>query len=283
LSSPDWSPLDLVRWTTDYFRRHGIQTPRLDAEILLAHVLGSSRIDLYLSFDRGVEPALRDRYRELVRRRALERVPVPYLTGGREFWSRRFHVGPGALVPRPETETVVQAVIDLRPRRLVDVGTGCGAIACAVALELPDAEVIAVDRSRDAVRLARQNVLALGLEGRIRPLAGDLLTPLETRVDVIAANLPYVPSGELESLPPEVRHEPRMALDGGKDGLDLVRRLIPQAHGLLERPGVIILEVGENQAGRVEELLRDAGASGCEVRKDLAQVERVVIGRFEEG
>ena len=278
-----WTPLELVRWTTGYFRRNGLETPRLDAEILLAHVLGVRRIDLYLQFDRPVGKTERERYREFVRRRAVDRVPVAYLTEEREFWCNPLRVHPGALVPRPETEGVVEAVLELRPARVVDVGTGCGAIACAVALQLPEAEVFAVDRSRAALRLARENIERLNLAGRVRLVAADLLSSLDTRVDVVAANLPYVPTAELATLPPEVSHEPQIALDGGHDGLDLLRRLIGESPRLLRKPGAIVLEVGEGQAGKVEALVRAEGFHPVEVRKDLAGLERVVIGRLVEG
>jgi release factor glutamine methyltransferase len=283
MSAPGvWTSVELVRWTTGYFRRNGLETPRLDAEVLLAHVLGVSRIDLYLQFDRPVGKTERDRYREFVCRRAVERVPVAYLTGEREFWCRPLRVQAGVLVPRPETEGVVEAVVELRPARLIDVGTGCGAIACAVALQLPEAEVFAVDRSSAALRFARENVRRLELAGRVRLVAGDLLSPLETQVDVIAANLPYVPTAELATLPPEVSHEPRIALDGGHDGLELLRRLIAESPRVLRKPGAIVLEVGERQAGPVEALLRAEGFHSVEVRKDLAGVERVVVGRLVE-
>jgi release factor glutamine methyltransferase len=278
-----WTPLELVRWTSGYFRRNGVETARLDAEVLLAHVLGVRRIDLYLRFDRPVGETDRERYRELVHRRAAERVPVAYLTGEREFWNELLRVRPGALVPRPETEGVVEAVVELAPARLVDVGTGCGAIACAVALQLPEVEVFAVDRSCAALRLARENVERLGLAGRVRLVAGDLLSPLETTVDVIAANLPYVPTAELAALPPEVSHEPRIALDGGHDGLALLRRLIAESPRLLRKPGAVVLEVGERQAAPVAALLSGQGFHPVEIRKDLAGVERVLIGRFGEG
>ena len=279
--SERWTPIELVRWTTDYFRGCGIATPRLDAELLLAHVLGERRIDLYLGFERAVEAADRARYRELVRRRGVDRLPVAYLTGEREFWSLPLRVGPEVLVPRPETETLVETVRELRPSRVVDVGTGCGTIACAVAAELPEAFVLAIDLAPAALRVARANAERLGLEPRVRVAAGDLLGPVAGRWDVVAANLPYVPTARLAALPPEVRHEPRMALDGGPEGLDLLRRLVADAPRALARPGALVLEVGEGQASEVEGLVRGAGAAGTEIRKDLAGIERVVIGCFE--
>ena len=276
----DWTPLALVRWTTDYFRKHGLSTPRLDAELLLAHVLGCRRIDLYLGFDAPVGEEERGSYRDFVRRRAVDRVPVAYLTREREFWSQTLRVDPEVLVPRPETECVVEAVVELRPRRLVDVGTGSGAIGCAVAFACPDVNVVAIDRSAAAVRIARENVERLGFGNRVHFLVGDLVSSVAPGWDVIAANLPYVPTDELSTLPPEVRHEPRMALDGGPDGLDLVRALLVQAPPLLLRPGSLVLEVGAGQASEVERLAREAGANATFVRKDLGGIERVVVARF---
>ncbi|MEE8558653.1 MAG: peptide chain release factor N(5)-glutamine methyltransferase [Myxococcota bacterium] len=275
-----WSPLELVRWTTAYFRGHGVETPRLDAEVLLSHVLGGLRIDLYLGFEKTVPEAARARYRDLIRRRAIDREPVAYLTGKREFWSQTLHVGPGALVPRPETEGVVEAVLELAPQRLLDVGTGCGAIACAVGLKLETVQVVALDRSLDALRVARENVERLGLEGRVHLVAADLLEPLGFRAGVIAANLPYVPTAELSSLPPEVHHEPSLALNGGVDGLEVVRRLIRDAPRHLEPGGAVVLEVGPGHAPTVGALLRSVGAIDVETRGDLAGMERVVVGRF---
>lgn len=281
-SSGSWTPLRLVNWTTGYFRRHGVERPRLDAEILLAHVLGVRRLDLYLRFDAGVQAPDRERYRDLVRRRAEDRVSVAHLTGEREFWSHTFLVGPHVLSPRPETEGVVEAVLELEPALLIDAGTGCGAIACAVASALPGVRVLAIDRSHEALRVARRNVERLGLGDRVCLAAGSWLEAVGGPVDVIAANPPYVPTGEIEALPPEVRHEPRTALDGGPDGLDAVRALASRASRCLRRPGALVLEVGAGQAAEVERLLRAAGADRAESRKDLAGVERVVVGRFGE-
>lgn len=277
-----WTSLELVRWTTEYFRRHALDTPRLDAEVLLAYALGVRRLDLYLRFEEPIAEPVRDRYRELVRRRAIDRVPVAQLTGQREFWSRPFRVTPDVLVPRPETEGVVEAVLELRPSRVIDAGTGCGAIACSIALELPAARVVALDRSREALRVARENVTALGVSGRVWFVRSSWLSAIGAWADVIAANPPYVPSGLLAELPPDVRHEPHCALDGGPDGLGAIRELVAGARSSLRRPGAMVLEVGEGQAPGVEGLLRAAGADATETRKDLAGVERVVIGRFGE-
>ena len=274
------APLDLVGRASGYLRRHGVESHRLDAELLLAHALGARRLDLYLRFEEVVGSPARDRFRELVRLRALERVPVAYLTGEREFWSRSFRVTEGVLIPRPETEGVVEAVVELRPSCVVDAGTGCGAIACAVALELHETRVVGVDRSLAALRVASENVGRFGLSNRVMLCCADFLSSLRSWPDVICGNLPYVPTAELESLPPEVRCEPRVALDGGPDGLEPIRGLLALAPMRLRGPGALVLEVGEGQASRVEALLRAAGADVTEVRKDLAGIERVVIGHF---
>lgn len=275
-----WTPLELVRWTSAYFGRHEIASPRLDAELLLAHALGVRRLDLYLRFEEPVPPAARERYRELVQRRALERVPVAYLTGAREFWSLPLAVTPATLIPRPDTETLVRAVLELQPRRIAEVGTGCGAVALALASELPGAELVAVDVSPEALAVAVANAERLGLAERIRFLPGDGVVGLEGPFDVVASNPPYVPSGELEKLPPEVQHEPRLALDGGPEGLDFIGGLIRTTPPLLARGGVLALEVGAGQSPVVLHRMREAGAGRAEARSDLAGVERVVLGWF---
>jgi release factor glutamine methyltransferase len=278
--SETWTVLRLLRWTADFFRQHRIESARLDAEVLLAHVLACKRVDLYLTFDQPVANADRTRFRELVRRRAKERVPVAHLTGTREFWSVPLRVTPDVLIPRPDTETLVRACAALGARRIADVGTGSGCIAIALARELPDATLLGVDLSRAALAVARHNAEASGVAKRIELREGDLLSGIEECFELIASNPPYVRTRELEQLAPEVRHEPRLALDGGPDGLDVVRRLIEQAPARLCRGGHLALEVGGGQAPEVAELARAAGASAVEVQRDLAGHERVVVAAF---
>jgi release factor glutamine methyltransferase len=275
-----WTPLALVRWTAEYFARHGIATPRLDAELLLAHVLGARRIDLYLRFEEAIGETERARYRELVRQRGEQRIPVAYLTGTREFWSLPLEVSDRTLIPRPETETLVRAVVDLAPERFADVGTGCGAIAAAVALELPGATGVATDVSPDALAVAARNFERLGVAARVEVREGSGLSVLPGGLDVIAANPPYVRSGEIEGLPAELHHEPRLALDGGEDGLLVTAELIQQAPAKLRPGGSLALEVGRGQAPAVERAMRDAGAADVRIHKDLAGIERVVVGTF---
>lgn len=277
-----WTVLELIRWTTDYFKQAGIDSARLDAEVLLAQVLDMGRLDLYLAFDQNVSVDDRGRFRELVRRRAGERVPVAYLTGVREFWSLPFAVGPGVLIPRPDTETLVRVAAELKPARVIEMGAGSACVAAALANELPDAVIVAVERSPEALDYARRNLDALGLAERVELVAGDGLADVEGPFDLVVSNPPYIPTEQIASLPPEVRHEPREALDGGPDGLDAIRRLIADLPGRLERRAWLALEVGAGQAPAVAELLNSAGAAGVETHADLAGVERVVCARFEE-
>jgi release factor glutamine methyltransferase len=278
-----WTILRVLQWTQGRFAERGIATPRLDAELLLAHVLGRDRVALYTHFDQPLEAAELTAYRELIKRR-IGGEPVAYLVGRKEFRSLELGVDARVLVPRPDTECVVELALELAGEapRVVDVGTGSGAIALALKHERPAATVIAIDRSPDAAEVARGNAARLGLD--VEVLVGDLLAPVAARgpIDVVVSNPPYIPSGELAGLPVEVRREPRLALDGGADGLDVIRRLAAEAHPLLAPGGALVLEVGAGQAPTVAALLDRAGYHAVVVRKDLAGIERAVAGRKME-
>jgi release factor glutamine methyltransferase len=274
-----WKPLALVSRTSRYFEERGVESPRLDAELLLAHALGVSRLDLYLDFERTVAGDALERYRALVAARARERVPVAYLTGTREFWSRAFRVTRDVLIPRPDTELLVRVVKDLAPRRIAEVGVGSGAVIGTLACELPGAELVGVDCCEAALEVARENLKDLGIAERVSLARGDGPEALAGRFDALVSNPPYVPTGDLEGLEPELGHEPRLALDGGPDGLDLVRRLIAAAPALVPG-GSLVLELGLGQAAAVRSLLEDAGATELETHRDLGGVERVVSARF---
>jgi release factor glutamine methyltransferase len=277
-----WTILKVLQWTQNRFRERGLASPRLDAEVLLAHVLGKERIALYTHHDQPLKKEELAAYRELIRRR-LGGEPVAYLVGRREFWSLAFSVDERVLVPRPETELLVETVLALvagRPSpRIADIGTGSGAIAIAVAHERPDAQVVAVDRSAGALEVARGNAEALDVD--IELVEGDLLAPLAGREPfrVIASNPPYIPDGDFAGLPPEVKREPREALLAGADGLAVLRRLATGAPACLEPGGALAVEVGRGQAGAVAELFAGAGLEGVEVKRDLAGIERVVVAR----
>jgi release factor glutamine methyltransferase len=274
--------MDLVRWTADFFKQHGVPSARLDAELLLAHTLGAKRMDLYMTFDQPVAEAERARFRELVRRRAKDRCPVAYLTETREFWSLPFRVTPDVLIPRPETELLVRAAVDLKPRRVAELGVGSGCVSAALARELPEVEIVAIDCSAGALEIARENLARHGVLERVTLVEANGLADLPGAFDLVISNPPYVPEADLAGLAPELTHEPRLALDGGPDGLHVVRQICAEAPGVLDRPGWLALEIGIGQAAAVAELLRAAGAAEVETYDDLAGIPRVIAGRFAE-
>lgn len=293
MSERTWTVLELLRWTTEYFQKHGIESARLDAELLLAHALETERLRLYVDFDKPVLPAERDRFRELVRQRAKERVPVSILLGEREFWSLSFKVTKDVLTPRPDTETLVEAALSklkgprsrgdepARPWRILDLGTGSGAIALSLASELPDAEVTATDLSQPALQIATQNADRLPQGEKVRFLHGDLFGPVAgERFDLVVSNPPYVARRDAATLPPELAHEPEMALFAGEDGLDVIRRLVAGAGSHLSQGGWLLIELSPEQVGTVEKWLADAGFVDVERRFDLARRPRVVGGRW---
>ena len=265
----------------DALRAAGVEDPRLDAEVLLAAATGRERAALVAGAE--IEPAASRRFGEMVRRR-LRREPVAYIVGSKGFRGIELAVDPQVLIPRPETELLVELALERRPATVLDVGTGSGAIALAVADELPDCEVTATDTSPSALGVARANAERLGLGSRVRFLSGSL--PAEEDFELVLANLPYVAESEWAALQPEVtRWEPRQALLAGPDGLDAIRPLIAEC-GCLEsgmagpRTTALALEVGAGQAGAVAELMAEAGFPTIEARRDLAGVERVVVGEL---
>jgi release factor glutamine methyltransferase len=262
----------------------GVPTPRADAEWLLAGLLGCGRSALWHLGD-GLPAAVQAAFAAALERRC-RREPLQRILGWEDFRGLRLRVGAGVLIPRPETEVLVEAALGLLPvtgrARVVDVGTGSGCVACAIAWERPGYRVLAVDRSPDALSLARANVEALGLGDRVRLVRGDLLEAVgATAVDLVVANPPYLPTGLLASLPPEVRdHEPRLALDGGPDGLAVVRRLVADAARVLAAGGALALETaGGAQAVLVARLAEDAGFVDLALVEDLTGTERIVTAR----
>jgi len=281
VAEPSPRVLDVLRLATAFLAERGVDNARLDAEVLLADCLGLDRVGVYLHFDRPLGAAERARYRELIRRRG-GRVPLQHIRGRQEFFSREFRVDPRVLIPRADTETVVEELLSVAPRqarpRILDVGSGSGAIAVTVALELAAAEVFAGDVSPDAVVVGQENARRHGVEERIDFRCGDLFAPFAgERFDLVVCNPPYVPSGEIGGLAPEVRdHEPRQALDGGADGLDFYRRLSASVAGALSEGGSCVLEIGAGQREPVERLFAAAGFVESVVRRDLAGIERVL-------
>ena len=276
-----WTPLKLLGWTQGFFAQKGVDAPRLTAELLLAHALSCDRVRLYLDFDKPLGDPELGRYRELVRRRA-DGEPTAYLTGVREFHGHRLSVDARVLVPRPETELLVEAALaELAGRpegaAVLDLGTGSGALAIALALGRPGARVTAVDVSPGALTVARANAAALG--AAVTFLEGDLFAPLPAAAhfDLIVSNPPYVPAGELAGLSREVRREPRLALDGGPDGLSVLRRLVAAAPRYLTPGGVLLLEMHETHLEPLPALCRAAGFAVAEARRDLAGLPRLTV------
>jgi len=278
-----WTVREVLNWTRGYFESGGIVQPRLEAEILLAHSLDVDRLHLYLAPDKPLSSEERHCFRELVKRRHAGE-PLQHLTGEVSFFGLRFRVDPRALVPRPETEELVDNALRLTPRdratRCIDLGTGTGVIAVCLARFLPQASVTAVDVSAEALALARANATLNGVDDRISFAASDWFADVDGRFDLIVSNPPYVPAPEIAELPAEVRdHEPRVALDGGDDGLTAIRALADGAVEHLESGGTLLLEVGHHQAPAVAALLREIGLDDVETRGDFAGKERFVIAR----
>ena len=287
MKRPDeWTVIPLLQRTTTFFESRGIESPRLDAELLLAATLGLTRIDLYLRHDQPLHQEELDRFRDLVKRRK-DREPVAYILGEKAFWTLDLAVGPDVLIPRPETECLVEAVLafvkDLShrsPGRMLDLGTGSGAIALALAQSCPAARVMAVDRSLKALALADGNRRRHHLEDGVDLLAGnwlDSFSPAKARFDVIVSNPPYIPSAQIDHLQPEIaRYEPRAALDGGADGLDCIRHLVARAAAFLTPGGGLFIEIGHDQYSAVRQLAENCGGyAQVSCRQDYGGQDRV--------
>jgi release factor glutamine methyltransferase len=278
---------ELLNWTRSHFAGLGLETPRLDAELLLAHVLGVERLRLYLDFEKPVGPGERAAFRELVRRRGAERVPVAQLTGRKEFWSLSLEVTSDVLAPRPETETLVEAALALAPEReaelrVLDVGTGTGALALALAKERPKAYIVATDLCFKSLQIARRNADKLGMADRIELLQGSGYEPIQgRRFDLVVSNPPYLAESERGSLAPELAHEPPHALFAGPDGLAVLRELAAGAASVLAPGGALALEIAPAQAPAVAGLCLAAGLVEVALHRDLAARPRVVSARRE--
>lgn len=282
-----WTIGRILKWTEQYFKDKGIESPRLDAEVLLAHVLEKQRIYLYVHFDEPLQPGELAAYREMIKKRVL-RVPVAQILGEKEFMGLTFKVTADTLVPRPDTEILVQAAVDrLRamageePLRFADIGTGSGAICLSVLHYLAGTVADTVDISPAARAVAEENAASLGLADRITFHTGDLLQPLSgISFAAILSNPPYIPEADIVKLAPEVRlKEPHTALSGGQDGLDFYRRLANEAPAMLVPGGFTTFEVGIHQAGDVAALLKANPLIGrTEILPDYAGIDRVVVG-----
>jgi release factor glutamine methyltransferase len=271
--------LELLENTTRYFAKHDVPSPRLTIELMLAEVLKKTRMQLYLEFDQPVSETVMDRLRPLVKRRA-DGEPLEYLLGTTTFAGHRIEVTSDVLIPRPETEILLEEAIKLiEPEGLpvLDVGTGSGILALSLAKKFPPLEIFAVDLSPAALRVAQRNA---AVAGNIRFLESDLMenAALPERFQMIVANLPYIPAGQIDGLMREVRHEPRLALDGGPDGLDLIRRLIAQSAG---RTRFLALEFGDGQAEEAKTLCLRAGYALIRILPDFTDRDRILIAEYQ--
>ena len=275
--------LELLNLTVPFFERRGVDSPRLTAELLLAHVLGCPRIELYTRFEEDLSEAKVDAYREMVRRRG-EREPLQRLLGKTEFRDIEVLCDARAMIPRQETEALVDmaiAFLEGRPGPAVaEIGVGTGCVCAALAKAVPDCRIVATDISLDALELALQNIEKEGLAERVRLLEGDLCAPLvaegyEGSFDLMVSNPPYVRSGDIAGLQPEVRdHDPRLALDGGEDGLDFYRRLFAEAPPLMKPGGGIIVETADEGQDEIERMAEAAGWTAIARAKDFAGIDR---------
>ena len=288
-----WKVLDVLDWTTNYFKDKKIASARLDAELLIGFALNLSRIDLYLNFDRPLNKEELKKIRELVKRRAKFE-PVAYLIGKKEFYSLEFEVTKDVLIPRPETEILVEQAIRIaqstehgarstehRRLRIVDLGCGSGNIAISVAKNLEDSLVYATDVSRKALEVARRNAFSLGVSDRVVLLCQDLFSAFSNslEVDLILSNPPYISLEEYPALAPDIRNfEPGEALEAGEEGLRFYRKIIDEAPEYLKEKGYLILEIGSAQAAMVKELILASGEFlSCKIVKDYSGLDRVAV------
>jgi len=280
----------ILKLAASFLEKHGVQDPRLDSELLLGKILNLSRVEIYTDFFHPLTPFEIDKYRKFIDARAKGK-PVAYILGEKPFRNLNLKVNQDVLIPRPETELVVEKAIGLAGSlgkkliKLVDLGTGSGAIALSIAQEVPGAFVFALDVSEKAIRVAKGNAEIHGLQDKIEFVCGDLFEGLSDNlkndIDVIVSNPPYIPSEKISKLQREIRDfEPLLALDGGDDGLDEGRRIVAKSPYFLREGGYLVLEIGEGQAGPITRLLNDSGSfDEIEVSKDYANIERVVVAK----
>jgi len=278
-----WTILEILQWTSAYFKTKRVEQPRAAAEILLAHVLGMERIGLYLNFDKPLSSPERSRYRDLILRRASG-VPTGYLTGHREFWSMDLKVNPGVLIPRPETEILVEETLKCisaaMPCRILELGTGSGAVALSMAKELPLSRPVATDRSVAVLSTAHANAVELGYAARILFVASNWFDAFKPgpRFQAVVSNPPYVSPEEFSLLPREIReHEPPEALLAGDGGMAVIRHIFREAHEYLIPGGWLLMEIGSTQKDRACRAASEVGRYGAiSVRNDYSGLPRVV-------
>lgn len=277
-----WTIQALLNWTINFFKQKGIESARLDAEVLLAHLLKKERIYLYVHFDEPMQEQELAVFREYVKRRA-KHVPVAHIIGEKEFMGMKFKVTPDTLVPRPDTEILVENGIAELGRdnaaEIADIGTGSGAIILSMLADMPKAKGCAVDISAKALAVARENADSLGVSGRCEFSEGDLFAPLAGRVfDAVVSNPPYIPASDIAGLEDDVKkYEPLTALTDGGDGLSFYRRLFSEGRGFVKDGGMMAVEIGIHQSAQVRAIAEQSGWRDVKVVKDYAGIDRVVI------
>ncbi|KAF0123641.1 MAG: release factor glutamine methyltransferase [bacterium] len=295
MNDKTWTILRLLNWTSQYFSENGIENPRLDAEVLLAHSLRTNRLRLYLNYDKPILKGELREYKKLIKRR-IRREPLQYITGYQEFWSLNLKVTKGVLIPRPETEILVEEALKTFPQNesfdktinILELGTGSGAVAIALAKELQRGSIVATDISDIAIKTARENAKVHGLEEQITFLKGSLFEPVRERIgtfNLVISNPPYIPIEDFRDIQPEVRDfEPRISLNGGKEGLKFYRQIFSQIGRYLAKDGWVILELGKGQAEKVTRLIELTGEfNPTSIIKDFSGIERVVKAQKKIG
>lgn len=284
---PEWTLIKLIQWATAYFDKHRIDSPRATAEILLAHAIGAKRIDLYLRYDQPLNSAELNRFKTLIKRR-INREPVAYIVGHKEFWSIDLEVNRNVLIPRPETECLVERALeslaadsDPGSKSILELGTGSGAVILALASENSRHSYLGTDISSDAVEVARRNARRHGLGARIRFMVANWFAPLDAKAgtfDLIVSNPPYIRSGDLKRLKPEIHvHEPAEALDGAEDGLRCLRHIIQNAYLYLKPGGALLLEMGHDQQAPLKQIIDACGRyEDIRFHKDYSSHDRIV-------
>ncbi len=290
--SESWTILKLLEWSTPYLQNKGVSSARLDAELMLAHTLGLSRVQLYTQFDRPLTELELQQYKTFFKRRS-EREPLAYILGKKEFYSLEFEVSPAVLIPRPETELLVEKAIQLLKNppsplsnggtgklKILDLGTGSGCIAISIAKHLPQAQLTAIDLSETALKIAQSNAKRHGLEHQIIFLREDILSPTfkiqNSEFDAILSNPPYIPEADFLKLEPELKFEPSQALIGGKTGLDFYENLFPWVKKHLKASGFALFEIGFNQAEEVEKIATNTGFQKVNILRDYADHPRMI-------
>ena len=282
-----WTIGSILKWTEQYFNDKGVESSRLDAEVLLSRVLGKERIYLYVHFDQPLQQMELGRFREMIKQR-VKRIPVAYILGEKEFMGMDFSVSPAVLIPRPDTEILVENVIERLKKlgnvHIVDIGTGSGAIAVSILANCLNVSGVAVDISSEALAVAKSNAVRHGVDMRLEFIKSDVYDSLSAgQFDAIISNPPYIPDKDIAGLEPEVKREPYGALAGGKDGLDFYRRLIQEGIKFLKPNGFMAFEVGIYQAEDVADIGRQTGAfNHFEIIKDYGNIDRVVIMKKQE-